>query len=208
MVWEVLKYVSWGLGVLAAGLGGYLAGYLKKKGEDRAVQENFDELLRQAGETTERTKKIEAEISNEVWDRQKRWELKRDVLFEATRRVAAVEDGLLELDSILKVEQQNREEDSPGWEATKNSKILKWSDASAAFDETRLFVAVVCRDEARQAFEDFGNFTTIVAAKLNPGKDGEIYKKSLTELTRNRLAIRAAVRKELGVDGPVYASIQ
>jgi len=42
------------------------------------------------------TNEIEAKISDEVWDRQKRWELKRDVLFEVARKLAAVDEKLVE----------------------------------------------------------------------------------------------------------------
>src|ERR1700680_2860518 len=129
--------------VAGSGFATYFGAYWRKRGEDQAMKDGFAEVLRQVAKTTETTKKIEADISNDVWGRQKRWELKRDVLFEATRRMAAVEDGLLELDSILRVDQKERNESNPAWDAAKNNKILKWSDTSAAFDETRLFVAVV-----------------------------------------------------------------
>jgi hypothetical protein len=39
-----------------------------------------------------------------VWDRQKRWELKREVLFEAMRRVADIDEVLNTLNAILQVE--------------------------------------------------------------------------------------------------------
>ena len=44
---------------------------------------------------TEAMKKIEANISTGVWDKQKRWEMKREVLFETTKRVSEVDDAML-----------------------------------------------------------------------------------------------------------------
>ncbi len=48
---------------------GYFKAYGAKKGENRAMQEDIRKL-------TTATKEIEAKISNEMWDRQKRWELR------------------------------------------------------------------------------------------------------------------------------------
>jgi hypothetical protein len=57
-------------------------------GEDQAITDGFAEVLRQTAETTKTTKAIEARISNDVWDRQKLWEMKREVLFVMAKRVA------------------------------------------------------------------------------------------------------------------------
>jgi hypothetical protein len=78
----------------SAGAGAYLGGYLKKKGENLATHEDVDKLKEQVRVVTTTTKEIEAKISNEVWDRQKRWELKRDVLFEGTKRLSEVDEAL------------------------------------------------------------------------------------------------------------------
>jgi hypothetical protein len=69
--------------------------------ENLAKKEDLDDLLREVHAVTTTTKKIEAEISSGVWDKQKRWELKPEVLFEAARRVAAAFDALKNLDNIL-----------------------------------------------------------------------------------------------------------
>ena len=196
--------VAWGLVTLVGAFtGSYLAGYLKKKGENLATHEDIAKLVEQMSAVTKATKDIEAKISSDLWDRQKRWELKREVLFEATRRLADIEDGLLSLDSVLQVEQkEQKKEDEPGWVEVRHERITKWSKASAAFDEARLLVLMVCEREAIQAFEEFGALVSAIAMKITPGKDPEIYKKSQVECCKKRMAVRAAVRKELGVDRP------
>ena len=75
--------------LLVGALGGYLAGYMKKKGENLAMHEDIGKLTAQVAAVTKTAKEIEAQITGDMWDRQKRWELKREVLFEATRRLAA-----------------------------------------------------------------------------------------------------------------------
>lgn len=200
MVLEILKYVSWGLGVLAAGLAGYLGGYFKKKGEDRAIQENFNELLRQTVETTERTKGIEAKISTDVWSRQKRWELKREVLFEATKRVALVVDRLKTLANVLQTELKNPGVKAPDWAQMKIDANEKWFEATAGLDESRIFVGVSCSKNTLDALVKFGQLTTRVAAQIHNG-DGEIFKRSVPQLFEANDTITDAIRKELAIDG-------
>jgi hypothetical protein len=135
-----------------------------------------------------------------MWDRQKRWELKREVLFEATRRLADVEDGLLSLDSLLQVEQkEQKKEDDLAWMESRHERMMTWSKASTAFDEARLLVLMACEKETVQAFEELGTLITTVAAKITPGKDLDIYRKSTEDRFKKRMAVRAAMRKELGI---------
>lgn len=75
------------LAFLASGAGAYLGAYLKRKGEDRATKENLSNLNDQMALITATTKAIEDKISNETWDRQRRWELKKDLFLECSRLV-------------------------------------------------------------------------------------------------------------------------
>ena len=73
-------------------VGFYLAGYLREKGKNLATHEDIVKDLAQVRAVTTTTKEIEAKISNDVWDRQKRWELKRDLSFEFAKTVAGAKD--------------------------------------------------------------------------------------------------------------------
>ena len=194
-------YIVPGLKILIGVLIGYLAGYAKKKGENLATHEDLEKVVEQMSAVTKATKAIEAKISSDVWDRQKRWELKRDVLFEATKRLADIEDALVSLDSVLQVERKEQKE-SLAWAESKNERMMKWSRASTAFDESKLLIAMVCGKETKDAFEAYGLFALQVATKISPGNDLEIYLKSTPELFKKHSAVRAAVRKEMGLDGP------
>jgi len=79
---------------LGAGVGAYIGSYLKKKGENLATHEDIDKLLIQVSAVTNATKAIEAKISGELWQRQKQWELRRDVIFEALKQVTEAQAGL------------------------------------------------------------------------------------------------------------------
>src|ERR1700733_9090074 len=86
-----------GLNFVVSGGGAHFGAYLKKKGENLATHEDIDKVLVEVRATTQATKEIEAKISDVVWDRQKRWEMKRDLIFEATKRIAIVKDKLVAL---------------------------------------------------------------------------------------------------------------
>src|SRR5437870_10327269 len=81
-----MHFVMLGLAVLASGFLGFLAGYMKKKGENLATHEDIGKLVEQMSAVTKATKEIEAKISSDVWDRQKHWEMKREVLFVAAKK--------------------------------------------------------------------------------------------------------------------------
>lgn len=72
-------------------MGAYLGSYLKKKGENLARREDIEGLVEQVSAVTKATKEIEAKISSNVWDRQKQWELKRDLLLDAVKRMDELE---------------------------------------------------------------------------------------------------------------------
>jgi hypothetical protein len=196
---DTLHWVIWGLGILVTGLGGFLAGYLKKKGENLAQKENLENLIKEVHAVTTTTKKIEAEISSGVWDRQKRWELKRDVLFEAARRIAATYDALKNLDNYLQTEIKNPAIKNLGWTQIGIDENTKWFKAKAALDESRLFIEVTCGGDVADAVDKFGHLTTTVAAKINKN-DSEIFKQSTAQLFSLNNTIKAAIRKELAIE--------
>ena len=80
--------------MVAAAVAAYLGVYWAKRGQNKAIHQDLDKLLDQTNAVTQATKSIEAAISNEMWDRQKRWEIKRDVLFELIREFGSIEYNL------------------------------------------------------------------------------------------------------------------
>jgi hypothetical protein len=136
-----------------------------------------------------------------LWDRQKKWELKRDVIFEGIKRIAALDDALTNYRSFVETEKANRKPDEPRWEQGLGKK-LAWSDAATKFDETRAFVGVICSKATREAFDALGLFASQIAAELvkdNP----EFYHSSHAELFKKILIARLEAHNELGIEGPL-----
>jgi len=185
------------LSLVGGWAGSFLGSYLKKKGENLATHEDVDKLVAQMRAVTQATKEIESKISNEVWKQQKKWELKREVLFEATRRLSEIDDVLLSLNTVL--EPANGMAEESGYAEAKYERTTKWRRASTAFDETRLFIGIVCGTETIEAFDTVGNLTNMIAAKITQ-KDRSYYKTSMADLLKSLAKARLAIRKELGTD--------
>lgn len=197
-MWTVDQYVAWALTTLvSAFIGSYLAAYLKKKGENLASKEDIKDLVKQVSAVTEATKRIEADISTGVWNKQKRWDMKREVLFEAAKRLGASDHALHHLNSVF-ICDKNRKPGEPEWAVQKLEAKQKWSAAVKDSDETRLFVAIVCSKEAKKTFDEFGRYTSQLVVALNT--DPDAYEKAEDEVAVKLFAARAAIRIELEVD--------
>jgi len=178
------------------GLGAYFGAYLRQKGKNLATHEDINKLVDQVATVTTTTKEIEARISSEVWDRQKLWELKRNVLFELAKRVAAIFDALGNLDSAYAIARQS---DLPGLGLEHRSEAnQKWFAALASLEESELFVDVICDKYLQDAVLKFRVLAVTIAHAINKG-DREIFLKSHSELRKLGDAIVSATRKELGV---------
>ena len=186
------------LTLLAGAFGGYLVGYMRKKGENLATHEDIGKLTDQVTAVTKTAKEIEAKISSDMWDRQKRWELKREVLFEATRRVAEVDDALLSYDSMLQLERRKEVSESAAWVESKLEVLTRWSQASTAFDQTKLLVSIVCGKETREAFDALWAIVTRLGAAMS--KDADLYRTVRPDFVKKLSVVRDAIRKELGID--------
>jgi hypothetical protein len=192
---------------LGAVFGSYLTGYATKKGENHATFEDINKLVEQVKAVTEATKRIEAEISSGIWDKQKRWEMKREVLFEAARRVSEIDEAMLTSSVLWKADRAKQKEwesqapemaEQLAWSETKTEKIMRWTKASSDFDVSRAFVLIICSKEAAQVFNDLGTFVNILASKLT--KDPDAYDAGRPELFKKILLAQKAIRRELEVD--------
>jgi hypothetical protein len=140
--------------IVGAALAAYFGAYFKRRGEDKAMNDGFKEVLRQARETTDATKRIEARITDEMWDRQKRWEMKRDFIFGAANSVGKMHGQIVELDSAYKTERRMNATDREQSDLT--ARVGKqWTDAMIELGNVMTLSSVVCGDEMAIQFKDF-----------------------------------------------------
>ena len=168
--------------MLGAGLGSYLGSYLKTKGENLATQEDIRKL-------TQATQEIEAKISTEVWDRQKRWELKRDVLFEAAKRLSELDDALIAWGA--KLEHHNAQ---AGWFGANSQRFV---NATAACTETLARASILCSIETWKALHQFASLANTIGVQMTDKKI-EAWNSGSSELADAFAEAIAAIKKELG----------
>jgi hypothetical protein len=174
---------------VVAGAGAYLGSYLKKKGENLATHEDVDKLVDQMTAVTQATKQIESAISDEVWDRQRRWELRRDIAIDLIRSMGAAENALsmMELNFRgVKYNPLNKEQEAS---------VNFWNKALLRFLEADSVARLVCGEEVVGALRDSHKTMMQIASDITKGKalPPDWYK----ELTAGTQRIRVALRLEL-----------
>jgi hypothetical protein len=144
--------------ILGAVFRPYLLGYSTKKGEHLATREDTQQIIDHLEEVTKATEAIKAEISTGVWDKQKRWGMKRDVLFEATKRIAEIDNAVRSYATAVKEDEKKQKlwatvpptpEEQLSWLELNYERQVRWSKALSAFDESRLFTGIICGQEER-----------------------------------------------------------
>lgn len=172
-------------------IGFYLKSYLKVKAENRATHEDLKKLIEQTAALTQTTRDIEAKISGELWDKQKRWELKRDVLCQAVRELTQLEAALQNLDAVFSLPAHR----SPG---ERSKSASEWEEISVRFDTTAELARVVC-DDASLALLQAGQQIKETALKRIRGDSGALDKNLQRRMFVQRKVIDA-IRKELRLD--------
>ena len=147
---------------------------------------------------TKTTKGIETKISGDLWDRQKQWELKREILFDAAKRLSELDNKLLSLRTFWRMKTKGELEGATSQITLENKYVTEWQQAATSFEETETLVHVTCSKEAMTAFTELGNLMRSTASKIVHG-DLEIYSQSEQERNKKFVMARVAIRKELGI---------
>jgi hypothetical protein len=120
--------------------GGFFGNYLKKKGENLATKEDIDELTR-------RTKEIEAKIDDQMWDRQRQWELTRDGVI----RLMEAQSRLEEANAFV-----DRASDRSAPVLDMDAAQKQWIAAQRGVLDAISFLRFACwRDETSYALTDY-----------------------------------------------------
>jgi hypothetical protein len=187
-------YIKWALTTLiSAFVGSFLAGYLKKKGENLATREDINELLKHVAAVTQTTKAIEAKISNDMWDRQARWSIKRDALFEVTRELASL---MYALDWIHEVLFRIGYTTEPTQYNPEQIKAFEfWNTALLSFRRARALAILVCGKDLRTKLDS----TEQLFAKTS--SDWHTLSREAFDAIHNALEdVHLAMRAELKID--------
>ena len=184
---------------LSGGTGAYLGSYLKKKGENLATHEDINKLVDQVRAVTTATKQIETKISSDLWDRQKHWELKREVLFDAAKKLSDVDNRLLSLQTFWEHLSQGKIEGEESRIRLESKYVTEWHDSIRSFEETESLIFVTCSRETMRAFAEFTDLLRNTSSKIVNG-DLETYAKTKAERIKRMTRVRIEIRNELGIN--------
>jgi hypothetical protein len=198
----VLIVVVWLLTVICAlFIGGFLKSYMSKKGEDLATHEDIEKLVDQMRAVTTATKEIEAKISGEVWDRQKRWELRRDLLLDAVKKTGELNDALTSFHAVCMTEKMMQSMGKARSDEKKVEAGETFGKAANDFDRAISLVRLICEDEAIKGFHAFGLMSRLLYQEM-AGGNPEAFLQKTKEYVEKQKTVTAAIRKELGIDNP------
>ena len=179
---------------VGAGIGSYFGGYLKIKGENLAQKEDVTDIKNQVAAVTQTTKRIEAEISGELWDKQKRWELTRDTLCDVIKKVSIAQDTLPKFFSAFRLHQEG--------EIPKGLLLdpaQQWSIALAELASSVAVVSVVCDDYIHEKIIRFSALLHNIGSEIASGRL-EAYDANL--VTLGFVEVTDAIRQGLKVVPP------
>lgn len=192
--------LSWALAIvpfLSAGAGAYLGSYLRKKGENLAIHEDIGKLVDQVRAVTTTTKEIEAKISSDVWDRQKRWELRRDAVIDALQKMGAIEEALWKLRNVNVA--ASKDNDPASFSEHRFKALENFNAARDQLDRSCLTIGLVCGENLRDELLVLSKYANNLAKDTHEGQPdaflvwhGDFVDKSNAIMELMRSALRSS----------------
>lgn len=181
------------LSFIAAGVGAYVGSYLKKRGENLATKDDFDDLKEQTRQLTQATKEIEARISDQLWNRQRRWELKRDTLLEATKRLTEVNDAIYGWVAVMSYPQSRSKRDL---DDELSAPVNRWIKAYDEYGTSVALAGIVCDEDTIAPLEKLAEFLGDVNENIHNQELIRV-RTRLKELDTLVVTVKAAIRREI-----------
>lgn len=177
----------------------FLKGYSNTKGVNLATHEDIEKLLEQVKATTEATKAIEARIDEQVWNKQRQWELKRDILLDAIRSISTFEGAMMEFAAVFQTANKPDNATDDAWVAHKNEALMKWTNASRQFENARTLAAVVSGRDLRNAFDELAKSFQAGYSVLKNGKGDTEFHDAISNVQKNSVFVLFMLRIELDI---------
>jgi hypothetical protein len=183
----------------------FIGSYAAKKGENLATKEDIAQLTKIAEE-------IKAEISDKVWDRQKQWELKRDVVFEVMQALGELEDSLISLHSVHVNSVQEGKDPNEFVQNQIHNELISFDTCNRKFFRVMFKARLVVGKELHHALtecaEETRSISRMILKKENAQyiqSESEVVPRKLAEINTGAFVDRIfdvvlAARKELKTD--------
>jgi len=193
-------FAYWLLTVLSAGIAAFVGAYLKQKAQNLATHEDIQNLVQQVEATTAATKAIEGRISDEFWNKQRVWEMKRDISLGLLANARLMQEAISELNVRVNMLERYQEGTVERRETMRQKlEILeKWNSASNSFHSRRNEASIFC---SRDVVYAAANISTNLIEWYDIALTGKIT--DFGQLGKNWQVtlqpLYAAIQKELGI---------
>jgi hypothetical protein len=132
--------------MLSIYLKSFTSAYSSEKGKNLATKEDVAEI-------TKTVKEIESQISDQVWSRQRRWELKKEVLVSAIDKLAEAHIAMRRLEAVYRVKLN---EPKSGIEPTlythQSEAMDSWQTASRELTKAVFLIDAICPSDLSKVF--------------------------------------------------------
>ena len=196
-----MDLIAWGLTTLvAAFVGSFLAGYLKKKAEDLATHEDINKLVDQVAAVTTTTKEIEGKISNEFWGQRKKWEIRKEALFEVVKEIGTLQNVIGSTAGAYRVIEGVTDKDQEFMARTRASEAFaKFEDAHTTFTRAVSVAIVVSGQDVRNSLNSVNAaILGIIGAAMHG--DNNSVSTLMPQFAAEVYKLHAAIRKELDIE--------
>ncbi|MGC2163742.1 MAG: hypothetical protein WA634_17675 [Silvibacterium sp.] len=182
------------LALIGSWFGGFFGTYFKKKGENLATKEDFNDLKEQTRQLRETTKEIESKIDDQIWNRQRQWELKRDILIEFARTISNFEQAVMKISTKI----ENRSNSI--YEAKVFSDALAgWNEASSRFERDSFVAELVVSIKTRLALQGLSAMLRNATTDILEKQKKEAYSTHHNNIVLKLESIKLIIREELGI---------
>jgi len=149
---------------------------------------------------TQATKEIEARISDDVWARQRKWDVKREAIFEILKAVATLQYSLGRVGGAYAAWNELKESSSPieraKGELSKQDEVKRHGKHIDAFLRYKLLAVTVCGGQFVRQLDQVETRSVAIAHTIFREKqwaDAALMQPEITKLI-------AIARSELGID--------
>jgi len=190
------NFPTWLLTAISAGVAAYFGSYLKEKAQNFATKEDIEKLVAQGAAMTQATKAIEERISDEFWNKQRVWEMKRDALIELLSAVHEMADALLEL-SVFEESARNLPQLAAEVAPQRLERSRRYTASFKSFTEQRIVASVTCGEQVNAIALKVGG--DALAMRLALEKDVTEFLRASVGFNKKKDLLAVAIREELGI---------
>jgi hypothetical protein len=183
-----------------------ISAYLIRKLENFATHEDVDKLVAQMAAVTKATEEIKAKISNEMWEQQRRWEIKRDAVFDALKELGTFEAAIFKLVATTMTATQKAGDvllsSQLEWKKIRADAGAGYNAAFFSFNRARRLTTLVCGQSVTDKFNEVAiKFVNLGSEAVNGLIDNPTGR--VAELEILTTGLTSVIRADLGIDPAV-----